>query len=568
MATYEWKQIPWRKLEVSVFKLQRRIYKASKAGDVVRVHKLQRLLLKSQAAKLLAVRRVTQDNQGKNTAGIDGVKSLAPQQRLMLTHNLGKLPIGIPTRRVWIPKPGKEENRPLGIPTLHDRALQALVKSALEPEWEAKFEPNSYGFRPGRSVHDAIGAIFTAIRYQPKYALDADISKCFDRIDHSALLKKIETFPSLARIIKIWLKAGVIDDGVFAETEKGTPQGGVLSPLLANIALHGLEEFIRNRYPVMRETRRNGIRKGMNWKPQVIRYADDFLVLHRDRSVIEECQKLTKEWLANIGLELSEKKTRIAHTLDEVDGTAGFDFLGFNIRQYKTSKYNTCKGCGYKTLIKPGKEAIKSHRTQLSNIVSRNKAAKQENLIGLLNPVIAGWGNYYSAVVSTKAFQLLDHRLYEKLRRWANWRHPRKSRHWIVRRYWKMSPEKSWVFCVTEELNLNQHSKIPIVRHIKVRGKASLYDGNWSYWASRRGSYPGIPRQLTNLFKRQKGHCEACGLFFRPDDFIEIHHVDGNRYDNRYVNLMAIHCHCHDQIHSGQHELSNFLGTHDKRAIN
>ena len=180
MATYEWNQIPWRKLEVSVFKLQRRIYKASQSRDITRVHKLQRLLLKSQAAKLLAVRKVTQDNQGKNRAGVDGVKSLMPKQRLEMAENIGKLPIGKPTRRVWIPKPGKEEKRPLGIPTLHDRALQALVKLALEPQWEARFEPNSYGFRPGRSVHDAIGAIFASIRYLPKYVLDADISKCFD----------------------------------------------------------------------------------------------------------------------------------------------------------------------------------------------------------------------------------------------------------------------------------------------------------------------------------------------------------------------------------------------------
>jgi RNA-directed DNA polymerase len=179
-ATYEWNQLPWRKLEVAVFKLERRIYKASQAGDLRRVHRLQTLLLKSRAAKLLAVRRVTQDNQGKNTAGIDGIKSLAPHQRCALAAHLGRLPIGRPTRRVWIPKPGKDEKRPLSIPTLHDRALPALVKLALEPEWEARFEPNSYGFRPGRSVHDAIGAIFIAIEKQPKYALDADIAKCFD----------------------------------------------------------------------------------------------------------------------------------------------------------------------------------------------------------------------------------------------------------------------------------------------------------------------------------------------------------------------------------------------------
>jgi RNA-directed DNA polymerase len=226
-TTYEWNQLPWRKLEVAVFKLQRRIYKASQAGDVKRFHRLQKLLLKSRSARQLAVRRVTQDNRGKNTAGIDGIKSLKPSQRLTLVDKLGRLPIGSPTRRVWIPKPGTDDKRPLSIPTLHDRALQALVKLVLEPEWEARFEPNSYGFRPGRSVHDAIGAIFIAIEKLPKYVLDADIAKCFDRIDHKALLQKIKTFPALGRLIQRWLKAGVLDNGVFVETETGTPQGGV-----------------------------------------------------------------------------------------------------------------------------------------------------------------------------------------------------------------------------------------------------------------------------------------------------------------------------------------------------
>jgi RNA-directed DNA polymerase len=274
-ATYAWNQLPWRKLQVSVFKLERRIYKASHAGDIRRVHGLQKLLLKSRAAKLLAVRRVTQDNQGKNTAGVDGVKSLTPRQRYALANHLGKLRVGSPTRRVWIPKPGTDERRPLSIPTLHERALQALVKLALEPEWEARFEPNSYGFRPGRSVHDAIGAIFIAIEKQPTYALDADIAKCFDRIDQAALLRKIKTFPTLNRLVKAWLKAGVLDNGVFVETPHGTPQGGVLSPLLANIALHGLEEYIRTRFPA--RTRRNPEQPGrqLHWQPQVIRYADD-----------------------------------------------------------------------------------------------------------------------------------------------------------------------------------------------------------------------------------------------------------------------------------------------------
>jgi RNA-directed DNA polymerase len=240
---------------------------ASSSGDVRTVRKLQRLLIHSWSAKLLAVRKVTQDNQGKRTAGVDGVKSLTPKQRLELANGLKMGRKANPVRRVWIPKVNSEEMRPLGIPTMYDRALQALVKLALEPEWEARFEPNSYGFRPGRSCHDAIEAIFTAINHKAKYVLDADIAKCFDRINHEALIKKIDTGPSLRRQLKAWLKAGVVDDGQLFPTEEGTMQGGNISPLLANIALHGLETAIVKQFP------RSGSRCFS--PPQVIRYADD-----------------------------------------------------------------------------------------------------------------------------------------------------------------------------------------------------------------------------------------------------------------------------------------------------
>lgn len=223
----QWNQINWKKLEKRVFKLQKRIYRASERGDLKAVRRLQKTLLHSWSAKCLAVRRVTQDNLGKKTAGVDGVKSLTPKQRIDLVGQLKLTRKAKPTRRVWIPKPGTEEKRPLGIPVMKDRAIQALVKLALEPEWEARFESNSYGFRPGRSCHDAIEAIFNAIRYKPKFVLDADISKCFDRINHPELLRKINTFPAMHRQIKAWLKAGVMDNGIFEETEKGTPQGGV-----------------------------------------------------------------------------------------------------------------------------------------------------------------------------------------------------------------------------------------------------------------------------------------------------------------------------------------------------
>lgn len=568
LATYEWKQIPWRKLDIAVFKLQRRIDKASQDRDTRKVHQRQRLLLKSRAAQLLAVRRVTQDNHGKKTAGVDGIKSLNPQQRLTLATNLRRLPYGKPLRRVWIPKRGTNEQRPLGIPTLHDRALQALVTLALEPEWEAKFEPNSSGFRPGRSAHDAIGAIFIAINKQPKYVLDADIAKCFDRIDHDALLQKLATFPMLTRPITQWLKAGVLDNGVFTETEAGTPQGGIVSPLLANSALHGLEAHIRAQFPGQIRLDSTQAPTVANWKPQVIRYADDLVILHRDKAVIETCRHLTEEWLQSIGLELHPKKTRLAHTFLQEGETTGFDFLGFSVRQYRTSKFNSAGGKGFKTLITPSTDAIKRHSKALSECIRRNKAATQENLIGLLNPKIAGWSNDYRAVVSTQVFHKLDHRLYVQLAKWARYRHPRKSRSWINGRYWDIEPGHGWSFGNRNGFTLNAHARVPIGRHAKVRGTASPYDGNWSYWASRRGTYPGIPRRLAAMLKQQKGQCQACGLFFMPNALIDLHHLDGNRHHNTYINVAAVHRHCHDQIHGGQSELSRRIGTHDKRPIN
>src|SRR5437867_207271 len=241
-----WETLPWPRLQRNVFKLQKRIYQAARRGDVRTVRKLQRLLMSSWSAKLLAVRRVTQDNQGKKTAGIDGVKSVPPPQRLALARWLTLNGTATPVRRTWIPKPGSTEQRPLGIPTIAERARQTLVKAVLEPEWEAHFEPNSYGFRPGRSCHDAIEAIFTAIGHKAKYVLEADIAQCFDRIDHTALLTKVHTSPSLRRQLKAWLKAGVLENGQVFPTTAGTMQGGNLSPLLANIALHGLETVIHN----------------------------------------------------------------------------------------------------------------------------------------------------------------------------------------------------------------------------------------------------------------------------------------------------------------------------------
>jgi RNA-directed DNA polymerase len=545
----EWKSISWRKLERHVFKLQKRIFKASQRGDVKVVKKLQKTLMRSWSAKCLAVRRVTQDNQGKKTAGVDGVKSLLPEQRLELAINLELSSKAKPTRRVWIPKPGTQEKRPLGIPTMTDRASQALVKQALEPQWEAIFEPNSMGFRPGRSAHDAIAAIFGSISRKAKYVLDTDISKCFDRINHSKLLEKLNTFPTLRRQIKAWLKSGVLDNGSLFPTESGTPQGGVISPLLANIALHGLEEEIK-RFSLTLPGRKDSNLRSLN----LIRYADDLVVLHPDKGVILQCKQLIENWLRDMGLELKPSKTRITHTLKECDGNLGFKFLGFSIRQFPVGK--THSGCdtkgkklGYKTLIKPNSENISRHKEKLSKIIKTHKASSQEVLINELNPVIRGWCNYYSTVVSKDVFTSIESWLYQQLRNWAEHRHPHKSQYWISNKYWDCD-DTGWYFRTkgAKSLKLVEHDKTPIIRHIKVRGDKSPYDGDWIYWGTRMGQHPETNKRVSLLLKKQKGKCTECGLYFREGDVLEVDHLVplSQKGKDEYQNLQLLHRHCHD----------------------
>ena len=551
----EWKDIRWRKLERVVFKLQKRIYKASQRGDVKAVRRLQKTLMKSWSAKCLAVRRVTQDNQGKRTAGVDGVKSLTPNQRLELLSKLRLNRKVKPTRRVWIPKPGTEELRPLGIPIMYDRALQALVKLALEPEWEARLEPNSYGFRPGRSCHDAIEAIYTIIAQKARFVLDADISKCFDKINHSALLEKLNTFPNIRRQIRAWLQAGVMDKGAFSETSEGTPQGGVISPLLANIALHGMENRISQALPktLIKVERKYA---GMQSEAKLIRYADDFVILHEDITVVQRCQQIITEWLKGMGLELKPSKTRLAHTLYKYESQKpGFDFLGFNIRQYPVGKYQSGKNngtlLGFKTLIKPSSKKIKSHLDLLRSVTKTHKAAPQEALISRLNPIIRGWSNYYSTVVSKDIFSGMDTLTYSKLRAWSIFRHPNKTKHWISHRYWLINQGEGWVFASRKRgknMRIKRHSETLIVRHIKVQSGRSPYDGDWIYWSTRMGRHPEAEKITATLLKRQKGKCTHCGLFFKDGDSLEIDHINPKAKGgkNSYDNLQLLHRHCHD----------------------
>ncbi len=551
-SVYEWKEIPWRDVERDVFKLQKRIYRASHRDDKVAVRKLQKLLLSSRNAKYLAVRKVTQDNKGKRTAGVDGKLALSQRQRVKLAQNLKLQPKATPVRRVWIPKPGTDEMRPLGIPTIENRAQQALARLALEPEWEARFEPNSYGFRPGRSAHDAIEAIQNSIKYTKKYVLDADIAKCFDRINHKALLDKLDTFSVMRRAVKTWLKAKIADGGELFPSEEGTPQGGVISPLLANIALHGLETAITSAFP--KTVKIDGVTHG-RYQPRVVRYADDFVVLHQDVKVIEKAANIAQEWLSGMGLELKPSKTRIAHTFEQYGGQAGFDFLGFHARQYKVGKasYRTSGHSeilvDFKAFIKPSKEAIIRHYRAVAEVIDRNKSAEQANLIRLLNPVIRGWSNYYSTVVSKELFSKLDHLVTKKLLRWAKRRHQKQSRKRTAAKYWSFSENgRSWTFRTPDGCKLLWYADVRIKRHRQVAGEKSPFDGNWVYWSDRLRRYPSLTQRQLTLFRMQGGKCRWCGLYFKQGDSIEVDHIIPRRYNGRdeYRNLQLLHAHCHD----------------------
>jgi RNA-directed DNA polymerase len=451
---------------------------------------------------------------------------------------------------VWIPKPDGTK-RGLGIPTIRDRAAQALVKLAMEPEWEAKFEPNSYGFRPGRSCHDAIEAIFLAIRYKPKYVLDADISKCFDKINHTKLLEKINTYPTLRKVIKQWLKAGVIDNNVFSKTEAVTPQSGVISPLLVNIALHGMETRIKEFASTWK-----GQKTANKSSISLIRYANNFIILQKDLNRVLEALEIIEQWLAEIGLELKPSKTRITHTLNECEGNPGFDFLGFTVRQFPQGNNHTGKNrrekLGFKTIIKPSKEKVLTHLHTIKEVIRKHKATSQSVLISNLNPVIRGWVNYYSTVCSKEIFGLCSHITFKKLEKWGYKRHTNKTKTWVNNKYWLTVGNDNWTFGYKDKKGnlktLMKHSEKEIIRHTKVKDVRSPYDGDWVYWSTRIGKSCEVNNYTAILLKRQKGKCNHCGLNFKQGDLIETDHIipKSKGGKDKLENRQLLHRHCHD----------------------
>jgi RNA-directed DNA polymerase len=552
VSGYAWNATDWKRTQQRVFKLQKRIYRASQRGDQRATHRLQQLLVKSQAAKQLAVRRVTQDNTGKRTAGIDGKTALTPPERQQLVEHLRLPSNASPLRRVWVPKPGKTERRPLGIPTIADRAAQALAKLALEPEWEAKFEPNSYGFRPGRSTQDAIKAVRMACYVTPKYILDADIAKCFDRIDHEALLAKLATYPRMRRAIRAWLKAGAMEGLDFTPTEMGAPQGAIISPLLANVALHGLEHAIANRDNwggalANGHRRRPEVPRG--WDARVVRYADDFVVIHRDVAALHWAQRIIGQFLANLGLELSPTKTRIVHTQLPYNGQpAGFDFLGCEFRTFPVGKTHRWKRAGTEVtgmlIVRPSKAALKRHHQDLRRAIAALKDAPQAAVIAALNRKIPGWTRYYRSTYASESFATADLALARRLIAWSWRRHPRKSKGYARRQYWRGSN------FTDGQSRLTWHDATKIApKYTKVTGSRSPYDGDWAYWGQRLANSPLAPTRINRLLKRQQGRCASCGLKITTEDLVQVDHIEpsGLGGSNAYGNLQLIHKHCHDQ---------------------
>ncbi|KZS67648.1 group II intron reverse transcriptase/maturase [Mycobacterium kansasii] len=510
----EWDFVDWRVHEQNVIRLRRRIFKATREQDWATVRSLQKLMLGSWSNTLVSVRQVTQRNTGRRTAGIDGEVALSSPERAEMAVRVHRSRSDwdpMPVRRVYIPKASdKTKLRPLGIPVLMDRCHQARVRNALEPEWEARFEARSYGFRPGRSCADAIGSLYATLhgpRAHRVWILDADLSAAFDRIDHSRLLDALDGFPARG-LVERWLRAGVVEQGRFSPTEQGSPQGGVISPLLMNVALHGLEEAAGVRY----HSTGTQAGKAVAGTPILVRYADDLAVCCCSRQQAEQVKARMAAWLAPRGLVFNEDKTRIVH-LEE-----GFNFLGFNLRRYRRTDQPA------KLLITPSQDAVRRLRHRLADETRRMRGSNAMALIARLNPIIRGWAAYYRGVVSSKLFGALDHYVWWLTYRWACRSHPRKPKKWIVRRYFgrfnKFRNDR-WVFGARDHVlnergdiaHLTKFSWTNIVRHQLVAGGASPDDPDLiDYWAARRRKVlPPLDSYNLRLLAEQDGRCPLCG---------------------------------------------------------
>ena len=534
-AEVDWHAIDWRQANHNVRRLQARIVKATQEGRWGKVKALQRLLTHSFSGKALAVRRVT-ENQGKDTPGVDGDTWETPAKKATALRSLrqrGYRPR--PLRRVYIPK-SNGKRRPLGIPTMTDRAMQALYLFALDPISETTADPNSYGFRPNRSTADAMAQCFNVLAKSDRaqWVLEGDIKSCFDRISHDWLLAHI---PMEKAMLRKWLKAGYMERHVVFPTEEGTPQGGVISPVLANLTLDGLERELRALYPAQSYSARLA-------QVNLVRYADDFIVTGHSNELLETVVKpLIERFLRDRGLELSHEKTSITHIED------GFDFLGQNVR-----KYNGV------LLIRPSKKNVKACLEKVRKVVKANQSLSAGKLVLLLNPIIRGWAQYHRHVASKSTFSFVDHAIFEVLWRWAKRRHPRKGRKWIRRKYFRTVDADNWMFhgeATGQDRVLLRATRVRIQRHVKVKSEANPYDPKWELYFERRlgvkteATLTGR-RQLLRLWKEQRGICPVCEQAITELTGWHNHHIvyrvmGGSDQDE---NRVLLHPTCHRQVHS------------------
>jgi RNA-directed DNA polymerase len=536
----EWHGIQWYRTERNVRRLQARIVKATQEKRWGKVKALQRLLTHSFSGKALAVRRVT-ENQGKKTPGVDKVIWDTPEKKAQAIHDLK--PRGYhpqPLRRVYIPK-SNGTRRPLSIPTMKDRTMQALHLLALQPAAETLADPHSYGFRPQRCTADAL--VYCHILFSQKkgaeWVLEGDIKSCFDKISHDWLLTHI---PMEKDILRKWLKAGYMEKNVLHPTDEGTPQGGIASPAIANMALDGLSQQLLERFPRSKQ--------GNSPKVNLARYADDFIVTGTSKELLEqEVKPFIETFLKERGLQLSQEKTVITHIKD------GFDFLGQHVRKYKNAV----------VLTTPSKKNVKAFMKKVRGLIEKHKDSSAGQIIVKLNPVIRGWANYHRFGASSKTFNAVDCAIFKKLWCWARRRHPQKSATWVRKKYFTTEGTYNWVFTGevrdeegnTKVVHLRRASDVKIQRHTPIQGTANPFDPAWETYFEKRLDVKTEPnltgkRQLLHLWKEQNGMCPMCNQKITKLTGWHSHHLiwRSKGGTNRVENRVLLHPNCHTQLHS------------------